>query len=286
MVHIVSDTDDTYDAELTPDVTRRYSNRDEVKERLLALALDGVSNEGLTLSIAHPSLSQLIKDAEVSSSTVSRIWPTTEEFDFELMKRLIDSDSNEGAAFDQATIDLAESIIFSNLPLLLTAQGRVLLLQETVRRAVKQNFDAVLDNFSWKIYTALTVTVPSLVDESQRTEIHAELQRVEARFVATMSTFYDRMLTVFQRETLPGITTKQIAAAGSAVVEGLAQRHFVHREDVDVELWAPGLNGEPVLWHLSALTYLGVVQLYTRPLSKGPDFKIETNLVPLTSDHR
>src|ERR1700746_158311 len=66
---------------------RRLSDR-ETEQRMLQTAVTMVSRAGLTVSLDHISLEEVIREADVSRSAVCRRWPYKDLFFSDLVKEL------------------------------------------------------------------------------------------------------------------------------------------------------------------------------------------------------
>ena len=67
--------------------SRRLSDR-QTEERMLQAAVAMVHRTGLTVSLDHISLEEVIRDADVSRSAVYRRWPYKDLFFSDLVKQL------------------------------------------------------------------------------------------------------------------------------------------------------------------------------------------------------
>lgn len=237
---------------------------DELRRRVLDTGLGILRETGLTVSFEHLRMEELIRAAGVPRSSVYRVWPDKEAFVADLIVELLQPTELQGAAFDPLTLEVARRVVDSHRHLLADAEGRRRLLHETIRQAAERNFHAVLGSITWKTYTVLAVTVPTLA-EPHRERVLATLREAETHFVERMSEFYESLMPVFRMRLKPGITMRQFAIAGAAAVEGLAERHPVTPDLVDARVRLPGLDGEPVSWHLAAIAFLGVVDVMTEP---------------------
>lgn len=241
-------------------------SRKEVRKRVLDVAVRLLSSTGLTVSFEHLSMDELIRQSNVPRASVFRAFGDREGLITELMLRMIRPDKSRGAAFDPDTLAVSEATVQKHRDLLGSADGRQRVLREVVRLGAQQNFNAISDSVYWKTYMALSIALPAM--SSERTEeVVEQLRVVERRFIDLMSEYYEGMLVVLGRRTRFGVTTQQIAAAGSAVVEGLVQRQLVNPELVSHPVLLPDINGDLVPWHLAAVGFLMIVENLTEPLS-------------------
>lgn len=104
-----------------------------------AVAMLGKS--GLTVSLEHLALEELIRRAGVPRSSFYRLWSTKENFYADLLVELATSSESHDAMFYPGTQDAAFGVIAAHQALLGTQEGRVAVLREAVRVATRANFD-------------------------------------------------------------------------------------------------------------------------------------------------
>ncbi|QHF22813.1 TetR family transcriptional regulator [Rathayibacter sp. VKM Ac-2804] len=230
----------------------------EVRERVLSAAEKLLEQTGLTVGLDHLNMEELIRHVGVPRTSVFKEFGGKESLVTALTIRMIQPEESIGAAFSPETIKAANLVLYANGHRMGTQEGRDAVLREAVRVGALRNYQDVLTSPSWKTYMALSVSLPGL-EPSRRNAILEALQTVEVRFIQRMAEFYASLLKPFNRKVRSGCSLEQIAAAGSAVVEGLAQRHMLNPEIVDTPLMLSGLNGDLVEWHLAALGFWAVV---------------------------
>jgi AcrR family transcriptional regulator len=275
-----------------PPPSRRRRTRipaDEVRAKMLTAARDLVFASGVTISLEDLSLEEVIRRAGVPRSSVYRIWPYKGDFVDDLLCHMAGPNWYGTSAFDQETIDLAAKIVGDHQQELSTPEGRRAVVLEAVRQAVLQNFRAIVTSQEWHIYIALVATARSTRDDAARARIEEALADSEARFLTTMTDFYQLMAEALGfRLRIPNYSYQHLAAAGAALVEGFALRQILaeaqrtdaaHRKrqqpDIDLgglissPLPGPGIDGEPADWSLPAIAFLGIIDAFVEP---DPDF--------------
>src|SRR3990167_4729480 len=85
---------------------RKRQSDAEVREAMLEAASLVAEAGGLTVSLEHLSLEDIITRAGVSRSAVYRLWPYKDAFFIKLLRDLAGPKWHGTAAFDQETIDL------------------------------------------------------------------------------------------------------------------------------------------------------------------------------------
>ncbi|RBY95408.1 hypothetical protein DQ237_15245 [Blastococcus sp. TF02-8] len=239
---------------------------------------------GLTVSLESMTLDQVIKEAGVSRTSVYREWDKKEDFYVDLLCDLAGPSWQGTAAFDEETIRLARSIVAERIEELRTEEGRRRVLRETVRRAARQNFNAVVASSQWRTYVALTATVMSLSDNEARTRVRDALQAAERVFIERMSNFYADMSIMFGFRLKSYINSYEtLAAVGASVVEGLGLRQSLTPDIVNRQIMIPGPDG-PEEWHLAALGFLGILEQCIEPQPDyNPDDALKDYLKQLAS---
>lgn len=244
--------------------------------------------QGVQVSLEELSLEQVIELAGVSRSSVYRLWPYKGDFVQDLLCDLAGPSWLGTAAFDQDTVDLAANIVMGNADKLSSPEGRRQVLLDAVREAVAQNFKAIVESQEWHIYVALNASIRTAGDDESRLRIAAALQHSEMTFVDRMADFYAGMLEVLGlRFRNDSYTTRHMAVAGAAVVEGLALRRLVTMtvdgakrppyvpdhgwslgDLLAANLAGPG-GSDAQPWSLAALAFLGIVDALTEPAGSG-----------------
>ncbi|MGV9834314.1 TetR/AcrR family transcriptional regulator [Nocardia niigatensis] len=243
---------------------RRRLSSSELRQRLFDTALDMLHETGLTVSLAHLNMEELIRFADVPRSSVYREWETKEAFYLDLMEKMIEP-AAEGSAFDEETLRLAESIVAEHQDLLKSVDGRRAVLREVVRRSIARNVSAVTTALSYRTFTALVATLPSLVG-SDRERILNLLQGIEQQFKTRLVDFYEKLLPSLGLRFKPGFTATTLSLTGSAVVEGYISRALTNPDVVKTPVMMPSLHDDqPQEWHMAAVGFLAVIDGMTEP---------------------
>lgn len=261
----------------------------QVRERMLLQGREVIKARGLSAGIDDIRMDELIADANVPRSSVWRIWPSKAAYTADLLAWA--SDPTGGAVFgppvDRDTLEAAQSVIAANGDLLRTPEGRRMLLEQTVRISVGENYRTFAVAPGWRSYVALLATVDSIGDDELRTRIAERLHEAErAGFIAGMAAFYAEVTRALGlRLRHPEYTFEHLALVGAAVVEGLALRDSLLSAmptpgeiGVQPSLEAllhgplPGPRGtdDGAPWTTAAVGFLGVVDAFTEP---DPDFR-------------
>lgn len=218
--------------------------------------------DGLTVSLEHLSYEDVIARAGVSRTSAYRVWPYKDRFYVDLISALAGPRWQGTAAFDQETQDLARSIVAGSLEQLHSAEGRVRVLDEAIRRAAHQNYEAVIASPHWRTYIAITATLMSTPSGEDKEQVLAALRDAENRFIELMAAFYDDMLLLLGLRPLPPFEDlRLLAATGAAVVEGLALRNVSVPELVNRTFQ---IDDEE--WTLPAIGFRGILSQLVEPV--------------------
>lgn len=238
---------------------RRLSSA-ESRRRFMATAVQMLGRSGLTVSLDHLNLEDLIRRAEVPRSAFYRLWPAKAEFFADLLVELASSSESHDAMFYPGTQDAAFGVIAAHQDLLVTQEGRIAVLREAVRVATRANFEHFSQSVAWRTHVTLIASASSLANDDNRDRLAGTLQETERRFIERTAEFYGGALQSLGFGFYEGASAELLAGLGAAVVEGLAQRRLVNPELADTMISKPGLDGEPVEWHPAALGFWGVLE--------------------------
>lgn len=243
---------------------RQRMHADEIHDRLLDLALSMLRKTGLTVSTAHLNFEQLIRIADVPRSSVFRVWDTKEAFFAEVMAKLIEPHSIETEVFDPESIVIGHKVIHENRKLYVRSDGTRdpeatrAVMREAIRRAVGNNFQVVSETSAWRTYGALTATLPSL-DEDNRKVVQKALAQEEEYFIARMAGIYRDFMNTLHLKFKDGFTEEIVAGLAASLIGGMIGRALVNPRSASEKILLPGLNGESVEWHPSAVGFMALV---------------------------
>ena len=219
-----------------------------------------LTQTGLTVSLEHLSIEDLIRTAGWPRSTFYRLWPAKERFFADLLVELATSSDSNDSMFYPGTQVAAHEVIHANQSLLGTREGRVAVLRDAVRVAGRMNFEHFSESVGWRTHVTLVASASSLADEETRERLVAALQKTEQLFIERTAKFYGDALDSLGFSFLPGASAHLLAGLGAAVVEGLAQRRLVNPDLADTIIMKPGIDGELVEWHPAALGFWGILE--------------------------
>lgn len=240
---------------------------DELRARMFTAAQQMLEESGgFTLSTENVQLEAVMRRADVSRSAVYRVWPTKEDFTFELIKAFATDGPGGIEPFGQAGEDAAREIVLGNQDKLATVAGRRELMVEAVRVVAGQNFRTIIETRRWRRYAALTITADAM-DEERAEEVLATMRTTEEHLYAGFVDFYRAMFTLLQLRARPPFTDEgaphDLARLTIALFQGLALQHTVDNQVGDTAYAAGG--SDDVEWSLPALGFLGLLDTVCEP---------------------
>lgn len=199
--------------------SRRLSDR-QTEERMLQAAVAMVHRTGLTVSLDHISLEEVIRDADVSRSAVYRRWPYKDLFFSDLVKELA---ANATPTIVNDELQLMRQVVAEHHDLLETPEGRRGLVIELFRRLSLLDFETMYNSAGWRTYIALHATFLSLSDGALRDQVQAALAESERAHNVRIAHAWQQLTAIFGYRLRPevGVTFESLATLLSATLRGL-----------------------------------------------------------------
>lgn len=238
----------------------------ETERRMLETAAAEVARLGLTVSLEHIRLEDVIREAGVSRSTVYRRWPQKEMFLGDLLLELARASAPLSSLGGGEAAEIVRSTVVAHRDWLTSIDGRQRLLAELVRKLVDQEFRRILASNEWRTYYALTVTFISLPEGELRQEVQQALASSERTFIAGIVQSMLLVADMLGLRLRSGIdlSYEDVAHVTNALGRGLFIKALVSPElathTVKGELF--GVKAE---WSLSALGLFSVVSTWFEP---------------------
>ena len=213
---------------------RRLSDR-ETEQRMLRAAVAMVQRTGLTVSLDHISLEDVIRDAGVSRSAVYRRWPYKDLFFSDLVKQLA-KDATPTIVDDE--LELMRQVVAEHEDRLETAGLRHELVIELFRLLSLLDFETMYNSPGWRTYIALHATFMSLADGALRDQVQTALAESERAHNARIARTWQQLAGIFGYRLRPelGATFEMLATLLSATMRGL----------IIMALSTPGIAGHRV----------------------------------------
>ncbi|GAB2931646.1 hypothetical protein GCM10027047_30010 [Rhodococcus aerolatus] len=234
---------------------------EELRDRMFTAAEQMLEAAGgFTLSTENVQLEAVMRRADVSRSAVYRVWPSKEDFAFELLTAFASNGAGGLQPFDPSGREEAAQLVRDHPDQLGSVEGRRELLVEAVRVVASRTFRTIIETRRWRRYPALTIAADGL-DEERAEHVLATMRATEAELHRPLTEFYAAMFELLDLEPRPPFTAATAADAltrlTNALFEGLAMQHTV-----DATVGDTTYEGG---WTLPALGFLAAVDGVTRP---------------------
>jgi AcrR family transcriptional regulator len=243
---------------------RRLSDH-ETERRMLQTAVDMVHRDGLTVSLDHISLEEVIRDADVSRSAVYRRWPYKDLFFSDLVKELARS-ATPTIVDDE--LALIRRIVAERLDWLDTPGLRHGLVIELIRQLALFDFEALYGSARWRTYLALHATFLSLADGQLRDQVGEALARSERDHRARVAHSWELLAGLFGYRLRPelGATFETVAALLDAAMRGLVLQALSEPELACRRVMAsPFAAAAEAEWSLAALAAASIALTFLEP---------------------
>lgn len=236
---------------------------EQTEQRMLATAAQALSREGLTVSLDHIRLEDVIREAGVSRSTAYRRWPNKDLFLGDLLLELARASEPMAMTGTQEASDAIRDVVLARLDLLTSPQGRLQLAAEVLREVGAADFRRVVATPQWRTYLALTVSAVSMPEGSLRHQVMETLAASERAFIQGIVRSHrtgHRLLGLRIRPET-GLDYTALAQFANAAMRGLVSQTMVRpevaEEEFDGEIF--GVQGGwslPSLVSVAGLSFL------------------------------
>lgn len=206
---------------------------------MLDTAIAMVHRSGLTVSLEHVQVENVIHEAGVSRSAAYRRWPYKDLFLSDLVRELARDATPEMAGGE---LRLIKYIVAEREAWLDTVQGRRDLMLELFRQLSAHDFENMYASVAWRSYLALHATFMSLSDGALRREVQASLASSERRRTARIAQAWTQLAGLFgyRLKTNVGIDFDTLATLLSAHLRG-----FILMALADPDLAAQRIEATP-----------------------------------------
>jgi len=246
---------------------RKRLPREELRRRVLDAASTMLESGALSVGLQHLNLEELIRLTGVPRSSVFAAFGTKDELITELMLRAL-REPGAPIGFSPATRETVLELLAEYGDRLYREDGtpdpewQDAVLDEVIRRAIQVNVADVDGSLAWHTYWGLAVSAHTLPPERREPVVQA-LREAHDRLLDGLAEIYAEALPLLGRRPVAGLTLRNVAAAGAAVIEGVASRLQTGSDAAEAVVMRPGIDGEPVPWPLVALAYRAVIRSLT-----------------------
>jgi AcrR family transcriptional regulator len=183
---------------------------------LLDTALESLTRTGLTVSLDHISLEQLIRESGVSRSAVYRRWPYKDLFFADLVKELAKNAVPAIADDETAAI---RRVLAEHRDQLDTPEQRGGLVAELIRQLAQ----TLRRSARWRTYLALNATFTSIADDDTRREVGTALAESERAHILSVAGAWELLTGLLGYRLRPdsGATFETLATLLTGAMRGL-----------------------------------------------------------------
>jgi AcrR family transcriptional regulator len=245
---------------------RRRLTDQETERRMLDTAVAMAAASGLTVSLEHISLEEVIKEAGVARSAVYRRWPYKDLFFGDLLRELARGVAPASIGARETTDALLAGIAADRLDLLDTPRGRRTILLELFRG--EQDFATVHRSAEWRTYLAVHATFLGLPDGELRDEVRAALTEAERGFTTRIAAGWQDWAALFGYRLRPALGTGFDTLAGvvSAHFRGMVLMSPTNPDIAEAHVDAdPFGTGETARWPVRAVALAGIALTFLEP---------------------
>jgi AcrR family transcriptional regulator len=245
---------------------------EETGRRMLAAAVALIGERGMSVSLEHLSLEEIIQAAGVARSSVYRRWPYKDLFFSDLLVELA---NGPVLTRDNATVG---RVVGEHLAGELERPGgddpdqeRVDFFVELLRVVFDLDIEQVLASPQWRISIALHATLLGLPDGDLRRQIAAALTGAQEQLMAWWLRVAERLVPAAGYRLIGGPADpepgyRRLALAASALITGLVVRASLDPRLVrDRRPMAPFGTGRTGEWSDATLAEVGLYLAHLEP---------------------
>jgi len=241
---------------------------DELRDRMFAAAGEMIEEAGgFSLSTENVQLEAVMRRANVSRSAVYRVWPSKEDFTFDLLQAFASDGSGGVGPFGDEGRAKAGEVMARHQDSLNTSEGRRAAMVDAIREVARDNFHLIIASRRWRRYPALAITADAL-DAERAEAVLDRMRATEEKFYREYEEFYSQMFaglglrakTPFTDENAAHVLTRLTIA----LFEGLALQHTVNPDVGDTVYPAEATPDNT--WILPAAGFLALVDGVCEPV--------------------
>lgn len=248
----------------------------ETQERMLAAGERFVAGHGLSLSLEHLSMEDLIRDAGVSRTSSYRRWPTKDQFAADLLVRLAQAHLADDLGYlTDALSDLPADLLDG----LDSPAGRRDAFVEVLRRTLVDDFALTAGSPTWRAYLTLRAAHVGLPEGELRDEVAAALRETERGFTDTRAAALRAMarLAGYRLRDARVVDWATLSLFLSGLVTGMVVRAYSDPDAVTAPRHvAPFGSRRAAEWSPAAL---GAASLLLDALEPDPDLDWDADRV-------
>ena len=199
---------------------RRRLSEAETTDRMLETAVAMLGRGGLTVSLDHVSLEEVIREAGVSRSAVYRRWPYKDLFFRDVVIEL--AGNVAPGIFDQE-VRLLRQVVAEREEWLKTPELRSGLVTELIRQLALLDFEVLYESATFRTYLTLNAAFLSIADGETREHVRAALADAGQAHIARVAAAWELLASLFGFRLSPSTeaTFESLATLLDASLHGL-----------------------------------------------------------------
>jgi AcrR family transcriptional regulator len=232
---------------------------------MLDTARDTVVRSGLTVSLDHISVEELIHEAGVSRTAFYRRWPSRDLFLRDLIKELA---RNAVPSINDEEIEAIERVIAERADQLATPQDRDDLVAELIRELALMHFEMLNQSATWRTYLAVNVACASITDDDTRDEIRYALAQSEEEHIRAVAKAVEMLagLVGYRLRPEAAASFETIATLNTAALHGLITMAISDPGLATQRLRAAPLwTAKSAEWSLPGLALASIISVLLEP---------------------
>lgn len=247
----------------------------ETEARMLEAGVRYVTRQGLSLSLEHLSMEDLIKEAGVSRTSSYRRWPTKDHFAADLLLRLATAaEMGEDLSPLAGALRSLSADLFDDLA---SEQRRRDLVVEVLRVVMTADFHAMLDSPQSRTFIVLRAAHIGLPDGDVRSRVAEIIRRTEQDFARTRALAFELLSRFigYRLRQPDAIDWHQVSVAIGSQATGMLIRAYADRDGVvGTRVLSPFGSTRDADWSSATLASVGMFLDATEPdpeVAWGPE---------------
>lgn len=232
---------------------------------MLDTARDTLVRGGLTVSLDHISVEQLIREAGVSRTAFYRRWPSKDLFLRDLIKELA---RNAVPGIVEEEIEAIERVIAERVEALTTPEDRDDLAAELIRQLALMHFEMLNQSATWRTYLAVNLACASMADDDTRHQVRTALAQSEKAHIRTVAKVLELLagLVGYRLRPEAAASFETIATLNTAALHGLITMAISDPGLATQRLWAAPLwTAKSAEWSLPAMALASILTTLLEP---------------------
>lgn len=237
------------------------------RERVLNTALSQITEHGMTVSLEHLSLEEIIRASGVSRASAYRIWPNKQRFLADVLVSAVRATRLE--VDSQAEVAQLTALLDANPSFATDAQVRRDVIVEGLRISIQADFERIASSPQWATYLSLNATCRGLADSSLREEVATALAEMQEVFIDHRSAVYARLPPLLGYRLVPPLSGedgfRSMSEAAGALMTGFLVQLGARPQLLTATFRLAAYGVDERDWTVPAFALTGLVLSYLEP---------------------